>query len=325
LTSNAGVLNRDFDLRQNALWAYDIVAATTRKISSGYAGIPDSLAIDPANRRYYFSLGRDGTGNASPTNYQEIFTGSLGSTNQPTLLYTPSLSGLDIAGQPNAGNVALQGIFVLDAAELSDVPASVADSAPTNAMVLAPGLVVSDFSSTMLSFATITIGAGSLTGDLLAAVTNNTAITESYDTSTASLTLSGFDSLTNYQRVLQSITFRSNNANPTEDNTDFQRTIVWRISDGLLANVPTQTILTIRLNATNQSNRVSISSGTNGWTLKYSGITGQNYVVQSAALLTGPWSNLSGILTADTNGIVTFFDATPSVPVARFYRVRTAP
>jgi len=321
LTANVGVLNRDFDLRQNALWVYDSIAHTTEKISSGYSGIPDNLAVDQANRRYYFTLGRDGTGNASPTNYQAVFTGSLGSTNQPTLLYSPSLNGQDVAGQPNAGNVALQGIFVLDAAELAGVPASVADSVPTNGVVLAPNLAVSDFSSTMLSFATVTITAGSATGDLLAAVTNNTAITASYDTAATSLTLSGYDSLTHYQEVLRSITFRTINSNPT----NFQRGISWSVSDGLLSSFPVQTILAIGSTGTNQSNRISISPGKNGWTLTYSGIADQNYVVQSATSLKGPWSDLSGILTAGANGAVIFFDSTPALTMARFYRVRTGP
>jgi len=325
LTSNAGVLNHDFDLRQNALWAYDSSAHTTQKVGSGFTGIPDDLAADQANRRYYFTLGRDGTGNASPTNYQAVFTGSLGSTNQPTPLYSPSLNGQDVAGQPNAGNVALQGIFVVDAAELSGVPASVADSAPTNALVLAPGLAVSDFSSTMLSFATVTITIGALTGDLLAAVTNNTAITASYNAAETSLILSGYDSLTNYQQVLRSVVFRSLNSNPTENNTDVQRTIVWSVSDGLISSIPIEMILTIGPNATNQFNRISISSGTNSWMLTYSGIADQKYVVQWAARLTGPWSDLSGILTADAKGLVTFFDATPALTLARFYRVRTGP
>jgi hypothetical protein len=112
LTMNAGIVNLNYDVGQNAIWAYNTVTHAKTKIGSGYPGYPNNLALDPSNGRYYFTLGRDGTGNATPTNFQAIYTGSVGSTNAPTLLYKPGLSGQDVAGQPNAGNVSLQGIFV---------------------------------------------------------------------------------------------------------------------------------------------------------------------------------------------------------------------
>jgi hypothetical protein len=213
---------------------------------------------------------------------------------------------------------------VVDAPAVSGVPASVPDLTPSNAVDLAPGLAVSDFSSTMLSSATVTITAGTFTGDLLSAVTNNTAITASYDSTAATLALAGYDSLTNYQQVLRTIAFSSTNSNPTQNDTDVQRTITWSVSDGLLSSTPVQTILNIGSGATNQLNRISITSSANGWTLGYLGIAGQEYVVQSAVSLPGPWSDISGTQTADVNGAITYLDSTPSAPT-RFYRVRTGP
>lgn len=191
LTANAGVLNGKYDLSQNALWAYDTVARTTEKISSGYPGYPDNLAIDSANSRYYFTLGRDGTGSPTPTNYQAIYTGTLGSTNAPTLLYRPALTGQDAAGQINAGGVVLQGIFVTD--------------------ILPSG-------------------------------------------------------------------------GPPE-------------------------------------NEVAITTATNGWTLLFTGLPGQNYVVQSAPAVGGPWSDLSPVLMADSNGLIKYIDQMLPRPTTRFYRV----
>ena len=136
LTANAGVLNGKYDLSQNALWAYDTIARTTKKISSGYPGCPDNLALDSANSRYYFTLGRDGTGNPTPTNYQAIYTGTLGSTNAPTLLYRPALSGQDAAGQINAGEMVLQGIFVADIPPVWPPANKVAITTATNGWTL---------------------------------------------------------------------------------------------------------------------------------------------------------------------------------------------
>lgn len=191
LTANAGVLNGKYDLNQNALWVYDTVARTTIKISSGYPGDPDNLAIDSANSRYYFTLGQDGTGSPTPTNYQAIYTGTLGSINVPTLLYRPALSGQDAAGQINAGGVVLQGIFVAD--------------------ILPSG-------------------------------------------------------------------------GPPE-------------------------------------NEVAITTATNGWTLLFTGLPAQNYVVQYAPAVGGPWSDLSPVLMADANGLIKYTDQTLPSPQTRFYRV----
>ena len=112
LTMNAGYVNGSFNPAQNAVWTYDIAGRVRTKISSGYPGYPDNVALDPVNSRYYFTTGQDGTGNVAPTNYQAIYTGVLGATNAPALFYTPRLSGQDTAA--NAGNVSLQGIYIVD-------------------------------------------------------------------------------------------------------------------------------------------------------------------------------------------------------------------
>jgi PKD repeat protein len=135
LTFNAGVVNNNYNVSQNAVWVYNTVSNTKTKIGSGYPGYPNNIALDTANSRYYFTVGQDGTGSIVSTNYQAIYTGTLGSTNAPTLFYTPLLSGQDIAGQLNAGKVSLQGIYVQDIpANTSPVAGFVA--APTNGFAL---------------------------------------------------------------------------------------------------------------------------------------------------------------------------------------------
>lgn len=111
LTYNAGALNGKYNTNQNAIWSYNPSTSSKIKIGSGYQGNPDNIALDSSNSRYYFTLGADGTGNPSPMNCQAIYTGALGSTNVPTLFYTPLLSGLDT--NPFYGSVvALQGIYI---------------------------------------------------------------------------------------------------------------------------------------------------------------------------------------------------------------------
>ncbi|MDE3067723.1 MAG: hypothetical protein KGJ60_09250 [Verrucomicrobiota bacterium] len=325
LTFNAGYVNRNFDTGQNALWAYDTASRQTEKISSGYPGFPDAIAVDPANRRYYFTVGRDGTGNASPTNFQAIYTGNLGSTNAPTLFYTPALSGEDGNGQPNAGNVALQGIFVKDPPVLALLPATVIYAEGGAPAILAPDLVADDPGSSLLAGATVAIVGGGFAGDddLLSAVTNGTRIRAGYDTTTETLTLSGSDTLADYQQVLRTVAFSSANPDPTQGGASPSRAIAWTVTDGALSSA-TATVKLALLPMPPQ-NEMGIARAMGGWTLVFTGIPGRNYVFQFTDAVTGPWNDLSPILTAAPSGLVEYDDSTMPSPPIRFYRVRSAP
>jgi hypothetical protein len=74
---------------------------------------------------------------------------------------------------------------------------------------LSPNLTISDTNSPNLVGATVAVTAGKFAGDsdVLGFNTSGTSITASYDASTEVLTLSGTDTLANYQAVLRSTTF----------------------------------------------------------------------------------------------------------------------
>jgi hypothetical protein len=97
-------------------------------------------------------------------------------------------------------------------------------------------IVVSDpDSSNLLVGATAQITGGLLNGDVLSATTTGTAITASY--SNGVLTLTGTDTLADYQQVLASINFDNpTNLNPSNDGTDLARTISWSVTDGNTGN-----------------------------------------------------------------------------------------
>src|SRR6185503_10143108 len=80
-----------------------------------------------------------------------------------------------------------------------------------NTTTLEPGLTVTDFDSATLASATVKITAGTFAGDgdVLAASTAGTNITVSYNASAETFTLTGADTLANYQSVLDHVTFQS--------------------------------------------------------------------------------------------------------------------
>jgi len=306
----------------NALWVYNMNTGTTRKIGSGYPGIPDNLAIDTVNRRYYFTCGWDGTGNIISTNYQSVYTGVLGATNAPTLFYTPSLTGQDAAGQLNAGKVILAGIYVENAPTIT----------PNSSMTIYPRLGVptpvlplltlADVSSTLLTGATVAITGGQFfgDGDILSVVTNGTSITANYNPLTEILTLRGCTTLANYQQVLRSVAYISTNSNPTEGGAASIRTMLWGVTDGELSTATTNS-LQISLAERPSTNKVSLAASTSHWQILFNGAAGQQYVVQTAASLQGPWTSLSPVLTADGNGLILYQDVGLTA-TNRFYRVR---
>ena len=77
------------------------------------------------------------------------------------------------------------------------------------AVALAPDLTLSDPDSTTLASATVSISGGPLDSgaEILAATTAGTNITASYNAAAGTLTLSGTDTLADYQQVLQSVTY----------------------------------------------------------------------------------------------------------------------
>lgn len=101
-------------------------------------------------------------------------------------------------------------------------------------VVLDSGVVVSDPDSPTLTSATVSIG-GFLTSDVLATDATGTAITPVYNNTTGVLTLTGTDTLIDYQTVLRSVTF-SNSGDPTAGGTDTSRSISWVVNDGVASS-----------------------------------------------------------------------------------------
>jgi hypothetical protein len=87
------------------------------------------------------------------------------------------------------------------------------------------GIALHDVDSANLSGATVAITGGFNSGDVLAANTSGTSIHASYDAVHGILTLSGTDTVSDYQQVLASVTIRSTQS---QNNT---ATISWQVSD----------------------------------------------------------------------------------------------
>ncbi|NGZ05237.1 MAG: DUF4347 domain-containing protein, partial [Magnetococcales bacterium] len=136
-----------------------------------------------------------------------------------------------------------------------------------NPKAISDAMTLSDGDDIQMSGATITISSGLTAGDRLACTTTGN-ISSSYNASTGRLTLTGTDTLSNYQSVLRSVTFGSTVEDPTAGGAATSRTITWVVtdanSDGLGIQSSTSPTTVISVAAVNDAPTV-----TAGATLAY--------------------------------------------------------
>jgi len=127
-----------------------------------------------------------------------------------------------------------------------------------------------------LAGATVTITAGLLAGDTLSASTAGTGIAASYDATTGILTLSGTDTLAHYAEVLDSVTYASTAADPTNGGADTSRTISWQVGDGVSpSNIATSTVGIVKGSATVAAGSMLEISTPSNQMVTFSGDTGE--------------------------------------------------
>ena len=94
-------------------------------------------------------------------------------------------------------------------------------------MVVDPGITVSDAESSTITGATVSIASGYLSSSDVLAFTNTTNISGSFNAATGTLTLTGTDTVADYQAALESVTFaETSNLLPAA-------TVSFSVSDGL--------------------------------------------------------------------------------------------
>jgi len=205
---------------------------------NGPTGILTAIQVDDATGKYYVSVvNANGEGG-------QIWVGSL-SGGTPTLFETlPTFNGGTINPVPEG--------FSLDNAPtllatptnnaFTESTSNPASSNNTPVSVITANLADSD--NTALIGATVTIS-GLFAGDVLGATTTGTSITQSYNSATGVLTLTGKDTVADYQSVLSSITFTSTSDNPTDFGADTSRTLTFTVNDGLLSSAPQTTTVSV--------------------------------------------------------------------------------
>ncbi|WP_165887082.1 hypothetical protein [Simplicispira metamorpha] len=178
-----------------------------------------------------FTAGSNGDGYyALNTATREVTLTATGAAfvNGGGALPTISLTATD-NGTPSASSVQTVTPVTTFANDAPVVVASVGSISYTEgsaAVVVDAAITVADTDSSTLSSATVSISHGLQAGDTLVFVSTAT-ITGAYNAGTGVLTLTGVDTVINYQAALRSITFQS-----TQENPQTSKTISWMVNDG---------------------------------------------------------------------------------------------
>src|SRR5262249_30610775 len=130
--------------------------------------------------------------------------------------------------------------FINDAPTLSGVTPTVTGT-PTQTVTLSPSVTIGDPDDVFLKAATVSISGGTFVGDGDVLTAEGTAngtfvqsghtITIAYNSSTETLTLTGTDTLADYQNVLDSVAWHSTAVDPTNAGSNPTRTISWTVQD----------------------------------------------------------------------------------------------
>lgn len=166
------------------------------------------------------------------------------------------------------------------------------------ATAITTALTVSDVDNANLASATIQISAGYQSGFDQLTFTNTASITGSFNSATGVLTLTGSDTVSNYQNALRAVKFQNTSGTPTIGS----RTITFQVNDGSAAN-----------NLSNQQSRtVTVKNGVPpvianvpGTVLAYTEKDPATIIAPAVTVADSDSTNLSGARIQITGGYTT--------------------
>ena len=212
---------------------------------SSEGGDAAGLTFDPQTRQLYVTNAFETA--TSPDN-SDIYVFQLDSTGHTISSTAETLGSQALLNQsPSSVNPdEVPGATTFDVAPVLTVTGT--GSSPIErgaAVTLAASLSATDTDGNHFASATVSITGGTFApGDTSAAddhlsvngatsgVLGGTNITVSYNSSTETLTLTGYDTITNYQTALDEVEFQATGHNPTNFGSNTTRTVTWTVSDG---------------------------------------------------------------------------------------------
>jgi microcystin-dependent protein len=231
----------------------------------------DAITIDTVTHTYY--------GVDSANGDAGIYVGSLTVPGTPTLL-TDFSAKLPASGNPGATDVVVDDVAVSTGSNQTAVTYTEGNTpVVVNNAAVGNSITVAD-DGTPITSATVSVTnfqsgdtLGILAGDLNGSQIVGTNITESYDSTTGKLTLTGKDTAAHYQTALNEVTFSTTAASVTA------RTISFSATDGLVSGSGSDTIDILGQ---------PVIGGTSGASAKFYQSSGSPQVLDNAITVSDP-------------------------------------
>ena len=251
------------DPGQGHIWFMPISGGTATKIADldnlNLAGVPTGLSLDPATHQLYISTAYyDAPGTGAPNdptadaNHLLVYQLSEDGHSFTSLVASYTLEQLE--GATPSGTGAHPGASVWNELPVLAVTDPGAHAVEQGSAITVSGSFSSSDDGGYYTGAVIQITGGTFSSnensnaddhlfvlDGLVQRTSGTFtgtnITVSYDGATEKLTLSGYDTIANYDTVMSALGYYATGDNPTNYGNNTTRTVTWTVSDGS-QNVP---------------------------------------------------------------------------------------
>ncbi len=269
----SGAIPVDSGIQVDDLDSPNLVGATIT-ISSGYLSSEDSLVFVNQNgiTGQFDSLNNilSLTGTASPADYQTALqsVSYLNNNNSPNT--QNRVVSFQVNDGGNANNLSVVQSRAINVIAVNSPPALTGYTSPVTyteeqpALTLAPAALVNDLDTNSLVGATISISPATYTstGEDVLSFANQTFISGNFDIATGVLTLSGADSLVNYQTALRTIRYLNTSSAPHE----IDRTITYTLDDGQAANNTSQFVQILKVVGVNDPPVITATPSTLSYT-----------------------------------------------------------
>ena len=317
----------DYVSSQNAIWSVSESAtnATAVKITlSGAVGTyfyPGDMTFDQATRQLYVESAEQMNNAADDVIYVfQLDVAGTTATLINTIYPDPALS----ASNATIGSLTFAQLVTLSLTGTSTAPVeqnATATTLLTGSPTIADGdggyltgatvqITGGKFSSNESSTSDDHLGFGSGKSISGTAVGN---ITISWDAASETLTLTGLDTIANYQSALSQIVYWTTGDNPTNYGLNTTRTVTWTVSDGTLdvpagsANSATTTLTIAAVNDGPLNGTVSSASGNEASNITITGLqvsdVDVNPAIQNVTVTLSVTKGVLTLLTNVTNGL----------------------
>jgi hypothetical protein len=213
------------------------MASATVQITSGFAAGQDVLSANTAGTSITASFVGDTltlSGSDTKAHYQQV----LDSVRYFNSSDNPSGADRTVSYTVNDGTVnsntstATVHVTPVNDAPVVTATGTLAYTEDQGPAAIASALTVSDVDTTTLSSASVVISANYVNGEDVLAFSNTANITGSFDAATGTMTLTGTDTVANYQAALRTVTYTDTSENPSTA----ARTVTFKADDGQSAN-----------------------------------------------------------------------------------------